>query len=196
MHDHDLLVRQGHAGIERGDFGIIPFRHRPEENRRDGLAIEFQMRISRKVISDHVRARDRGNVQNLAGRLAQIVIAHRAVGSTEVDCLRADLFLAAARADRLIIETHRRIDLGVFVEPLRIDRIRESRAGAVDGHLRRNIRESKPRRKKGLTSGRERSSGSCLQATSPPRPASKRLVLRFCDAASNLPCRGACPHAH
>ena len=60
----------------------------------------------------------------------------RPVRGAEVDGLLGDLLDAAAAADRLIVEAHGRIDLDVLVEPLRIDRVRESRPGAVELHLR------------------------------------------------------------
>ena len=41
-------------------------------------------------------------------------------------------------ADGLIIEPHGGIDLCIFIEPFRINRIREGRTRAVDHHLRRS----------------------------------------------------------
>src|SRR5206468_4029813 len=53
----------------------------------------------------------------------------------EVHGFREDLFLASAGANRLVVEPHGGIDLGVFIEPFRVDRVRERGARAVDEQL-------------------------------------------------------------
>mgnify|MGYP003694201739 CR=1 FL=1 len=57
-------------------------------------------------------------------------------GGAEIDRLLGDLLDAAAAPDRLIVEARTRVDLGVEAEPLRVHRIRERRAGAVQLQLR------------------------------------------------------------
>ena len=69
--------------------------------------------------------------------LFKIFIAHGAIRRTEIDRLRQDLFLPSPGADGLIVEPHGGIDLCIFIEPLRVNRIREGRTRAVDHHLRR-----------------------------------------------------------
>src|SRR5204862_5768594 len=59
-------------------------------------------------------------------------------GCAEINCLRQDLLLPAAGTDGLIIESHRRIDVRVFVKPFGENRIREGRTRAVDQHMRRS----------------------------------------------------------
>src|SRR6266566_5125632 len=82
-------------------------------------------------------------MQGLPGRLAQIFVAHWTLRRTEIDRLCENLFLSAAGTDRLIIEPDGRIDLRVFVEPLRVNRIRKGRACSVDHHLRRSFQSSR-----------------------------------------------------
>ena len=74
-------------------------------------AVQLELRIARQVVSDDIRAGHGGNVQDFPGRLGEIFIAHRAVGSAEVHGLGDDLFLAAAGTDGLVIEANRRVHL-------------------------------------------------------------------------------------
>src|SRR2546426_798864 len=75
-------------------------------------------------------------MEEVAGRLSELVVGHRAVGRAEVHGACGDLPDPAAATDGLIVEAGTLIDLRVLVEPLRVDRIREGRAGAVHQHLR------------------------------------------------------------
>ena len=135
MHDDDVRVGQFHSFVLVLDFRIVPpgdFTHEQVHNRR---AVEFQSRITRQIVGEDVRASDGGDVENLPRRFGQVVIAHRAIGRAEVHRLREDLFLTSPGANRLVVEPHGGIDLRVFIEPLGIDRIGESGAGAVHEHL-------------------------------------------------------------
>ena len=82
------------------------------------------------------RARHGGQVEELAAlRLGEVLVAHRAVGGAEIHGLLADLLLAAAGADGLVVDLDGGIDLAVGVEPLGVEWVREGRACAVDRHL-------------------------------------------------------------
>src|SRR4051812_15333414 len=106
MHDYNLLIRQTDARIKSGNFWIAPVLNGTEVNRGDRLAIELEGGRARQVVGDHNRTGDRWNVQQFARRALQVFVAHWAVGSAEVNRLRNDLFLAAAGADRLVVEPH------------------------------------------------------------------------------------------
>src|SRR4051812_48115714 len=106
MHHYNLLIRQTDARIKSGDFWIAPVLNGTEINRGDRLAIELEGGRAGQVVRDYDRAGDRWNVQQFARCVLQIFVAHRAVGSAEVDGLGNDLLLAAAGADRLIVEAH------------------------------------------------------------------------------------------
>ncbi len=93
--------------------------------------------IAGQIVGEDDRAGDGGDVEDLAGGLGEIRVAHRAIGRAKIDRLRDDLLLAAAGADGLVIEADGGIDLRVFVEPLRVNRVGEGRAGAGHGELRR-----------------------------------------------------------
>jgi hypothetical protein len=136
MRDNDLFVGQTRARIKRGNLGVVPFLYFTEKDVGNRLAIELQRWIARKVVRHHDRARDRWDVQNFAGRLPQIVVTHRPIRCAEIDRLSEDLFLASARANRLVIKADRWIDLRILIEPLRVDRIGERRPGAVNHQLR------------------------------------------------------------
>src|SRR5208282_4913425 len=86
-------------------------------------------------------------VQYLDRRLAELLIVHRGVAGAEVDGLVQQLLDSAARSDRLVVKMYIRIILGVDVEPLRIDRIRKGRAGAVDQKLAAGIACSRENRR-------------------------------------------------
>jgi hypothetical protein len=82
-----------------------------------------------QVVDERHRARDGGEVHDLARHLAQAVVVQRGVARAEVDGARLHLLDAGAAADRLVVD----LDAGLLVidvEPLRVDRVRERRAGA------------------------------------------------------------------
>ena len=74
-------------------------------------------------------------MQNPPRRFRQALIAHRAVGSAEINCTLQDLLLTGPGADGLIIEMHGRIDFAVFIKPLGINGVGKSGARAVDEKL-------------------------------------------------------------
>ena len=88
-----------------------------EINVGNRLAIEFQGRIARQIVSDDHRARHGRDVEQFAGRFGQILVAHRAVRGAEIDSLCEDLLLPATRADRLIVKPDGGIDFRISVEP-------------------------------------------------------------------------------
>src|ERR1035437_9115386 len=118
MNHDNRQIPQIHIWIERGALGIVPFRDIAHENVDDGITVQFQLGISRQIVSDDIRAGDGGNVQEFPRRFGEVFIAHRAIGGAEVHGSFGDLFLAAAGTDGLVVEADRRVHLGVFVEPL------------------------------------------------------------------------------
>src|SRR5262249_4591000 len=140
-HD-DRLTRQRHAGVERGDLRVVPLGDLAQEDVREHLARELELRRIRQIVGRDDRAEHGRDVQELGRRRLELFIAHRAVGGAEVDRARGHLLDAAAAADRLVVEADLGIHLGVLIEPLRVDRVWERRAGAVDQRLgRRRLRE-------------------------------------------------------
>src|SRR5712691_8822947 len=85
----------------------------------------------RHVVGNDNRPKHCRNVKDLARRCFQICIAHGRVRSAEVDSLRLNLFDAAARSDRLIVNAYVRMKLAVFTDPFLIKRIRKRGAGAL-----------------------------------------------------------------
>ena len=138
MHNHYVLVGQFCSSVCCRDLRVIPFLDRAKKNAGNRVGIEFERRVAFEVIRDNHCACDRWDVQNFSRGFAQVIITHRSVGGAEIDRLRHYLLLPASRTDRLIVEPYGRIHLRVFVEPLRVNRIRERRARAVDQHLRRS----------------------------------------------------------
>ena len=140
MHDYDFLIREFRTWIQRCDFLVIPFFDLAEKNPGNRVRIKLQCRVSGQIVSDYICASDRRDMQDFPGSFRQVLVAHRTIRRTEIDRLGQDLLLPAAGTDGLIIEPHGRIDLRVFVEPLRVNRIRKGRACSVDHHLRRSAR--------------------------------------------------------
>ena len=145
VHDYDFLIRQFRTRIQRCDFWVIPFFNVAEKNPGNRIRIKLQRWVSGQIVGDHIRTCHRWNVQKFPRGFAQIVVAHRPVRRAEIHRLRQDLLLSAAGSDRLIIKSHRGIDFCVFVEPLRVNWIRERRPRAVDHHLRRSVRAQSQR---------------------------------------------------
>src|SRR6266516_3390635 len=83
------------------------------------------------VVADDNRAQDSGDVKNLAGRGLQICIGHWCVGRPEVNRLSLNLFDAAARSDRLIINADVGIKFSILTQPFLVQRIWKRSAGAL-----------------------------------------------------------------
>src|SRR5262249_12117114 len=79
----------------------------------------------------------------------EIVITNRAIRSAEVHGLRENLLLPSTRSDRLIVEAHRWIDLGVGVKPFGINWVWEGRPRPINGHLGRRSRSEAAGQKAG-----------------------------------------------
>jgi hypothetical protein len=96
VYDHDLLIGQFCAWIQCCQLWIVPFLDLAEKNSGDRVCVELECRIFRQIIGYYHGACDCGNVKNLPRCFAEVVIAHRTIGCTEIDCLREDLLLASA----------------------------------------------------------------------------------------------------
>src|SRR3989442_1413376 len=136
VHHQDRLVRQRDARVHRGDLRVVPLRDPAQEDVGQDVRCEAELRVAWQVVRRHDGAEDRRDMQEVAGRPSELVVGHRAVGRAEVHGACGDLPDPAAATDGLIVEAGTLIDLRVLVEPLRVDRIREGRAGAVHQHLR------------------------------------------------------------
>ena len=68
----------------------------------------------------------------MSGRGLELLVVHRLIGRAEEDGPARQLADAGAGSERLIVDADVRVQLVVLGEPLRVDRIRERRAGAVD----------------------------------------------------------------
>src|SRR5579863_2796303 len=71
-------------------------------------------------------------MQDLEGRLLQLIIGHGSIGGAKIHSLGDQLPDSAARAYRLVIHFDFRIDLLVGVKPFRVDGSREGRAGSLE----------------------------------------------------------------
>ena len=89
-------------------------------------------RHARDVVDRHDAAEHGRQVEDRSRRPLQLVVGHRPVARAEEDRLARQLLDAAARADRLVVDLDVGVDLVVLGEPLRVDRVREGGAGAVD----------------------------------------------------------------
>src|SRR5207302_3721086 len=102
--DGDIGGGQGHAGIERGDLGVVPLRYVAHEDADQRVAVKHQATgDALDVVSEHFRTGHRRDVQQ-AGRFGELIIAQRGVGGAEVHRLVADRRDATTRADGLVVE--------------------------------------------------------------------------------------------
>src|SRR6266550_2258253 len=121
-------------------------------------------------------------MQKFARRLRQVFVTHRPIRCAKIDRLSEDLFLAPARSNRLVIKSYGWINLRVFIEPLRIDRIGERCACAVNHHLCRGGRtySDQEHDRQNFAAKSER-----FHTSQPPAArgeASKFLMLLLCDS--------------
>src|SRR5204863_1602861 len=93
------------------------------------------LQVAWKIVREHHGPCDGGYVEKLPGSFSEVLITHRSVRGAEIDRLGQDLFLSPAGAYGLIVKANGMVDFGIFVEPLGVKRVRESRARAIDKHL-------------------------------------------------------------
>ena len=75
-------------------------------------------------------------MQNLGLGFLELLVSHRAVASTEVNCARQYLADAAAAAYGLIVDFNVGMKLVVLAEPFGIHRVGKGRPGSVQCGLR------------------------------------------------------------
>src|SRR5439155_2894770 len=94
---------------------------------------EFQLLVHPGyVVGWNVCTENGREMINLLFGLAQLFVRQGPVRRAEIDGARQKLPDATAGANRLIVDLNIRVELMVFVEPLRVDRIGEGGARAVD----------------------------------------------------------------
>ncbi len=130
-HDGNGLRGQLRVRVQLGDRGVIPLGDGAEEDLRQRVAVEDEGARGHafEVHDRHDAAHDHRELDEAV--LLELFTLERRVGCAEGHRLGLDLLDAAARADRLVVET----DVGLFfvgVRPLRIDRVGEARTGARD----------------------------------------------------------------
>src|SRR5208283_4456597 len=141
----------------------------------------------RKVVGEHHRSHHGRKMQQARGGL-QLLVVHRSVAGAEVDRLLGDHPDSATGSDRLVIKMNSRMCLRVNVEPLRINWVWKSGAGAVD----QQIRPSRaPSRKNHYRRKKEQKDLSLSHSVSPPKICQKfgctmdRLI--HLDASASSP---------
>ena len=105
------------AAVERGDGRVVPLGDFAQVDVGEGRAVELQGTDAGQVVGDRHRASHGWDVEDFARSLGQALVAHRAVGRSEVDRALNDLLLAAARANRLVIDRNGWLDLFVVDDP-------------------------------------------------------------------------------
>ncbi len=131
MHDGDVGVRQLHVRVELLDRRIIPLGDLAGVDLGQRLAVETQLaRLNALEMYDRYNAaHDHRELQQAV--LVQLIFFQRRIRRTEIDGLGFDLLDTATGADGLVVELHAGLLL-VGLRPLRIHRVRERRASAVD----------------------------------------------------------------
>ena len=135
--NNDVLRRQIHARIRFGDFRIVPFGDFTQEDPRQRVPGEVQLRRhAGQIVDRHIRAHHGGEMEDVRRvfgvEFLDLHVVHRPVGGAEIDRAFGHLLDAAARADRLIIKLQRGEFLVVIVKPLGIHGIREGCARPID----------------------------------------------------------------
>jgi len=104
MHDGDRLVGQLEIAIDAGDPGIVPFADLSEVDVRQDAPGQLHPAgwTPSMFIHRHDATHDHRKLHEAI--LRQLVGFERSVRCAEIDGPCADLFDAAARADRLVVE--------------------------------------------------------------------------------------------
>ena len=150
MNHGDVKVRQIHARVQCGDLGGVPFGDFAEMDASDDISRQLQLTGCNTIEVKH-----RNNTTDDRRELHQTLFLEffgleRHVGGTKIDRLGLDLTDAAARADRLIVQSDasgRLVGLG----PLGINWVREGCACASKVSSLRRQGNSQPCGKSGNT---------------------------------------------
>ncbi len=129
MHHGDRLRRQLGVGVQLLNSRIIPRFHGSKEDagQRRAIEHEFSRRHAFHIHNRHNAAHHHRKLNQ--AMLVEIRTLERSIGGAERHRLGLDLFDAAARTDRLIVQPDAGILL-IGVGPLGINRIREGGARA------------------------------------------------------------------
>src|SRR4029453_16518011 len=114
---------------------VVPLGDLAEEDISEHFTGESKLGIARQIVGGDISAQHGWNMKYLRRWLLELFVIHGAVAGPEIDGALRDLSDAAATADRLVVVPNRWIHLGVFTEPLVMDRIWESCCGTVHQHL-------------------------------------------------------------
>src|SRR5437879_11737318 len=131
MDDGDRLIGQLQASVRAGDLRIVPLADLAEVNIGEQLGGQLYL-----AWGDAIDIHDRHDAAHHHRELNETVFLElfeleRRVRSAEVDRLGHDLLDAAARADRLVVQSDSGLLL-VGICPLGVNGIRECGAGASD----------------------------------------------------------------
>jgi hypothetical protein len=129
------MVRQRRAAIEGGDLRVVPPLDIAKINVHQRRPVELEVTVeARQVVGQHDRPGDGGNLDDVlrAAGLFHFFLAHGRIGAGEVEGLVRDALDAAARPDRLVIDLHSRMRLGVLRKPAVVDRVRECGSRGID----------------------------------------------------------------
>src|SRR5450432_1289094 len=129
VHDGDGHVRQLQALVQLDDLRVVPLLELAHQDLGQHIGRHLQLaRLDARQVDDgHHGPHYHRELHQV--RLVQLLGLERRIRRAEVDGAFGDLFDAAARADRLVVELDLGV-LGVSVRPLRVQRIREGGAGA------------------------------------------------------------------
>src|ERR1700676_2476277 len=137
MHDHNLIGWKIHAFVGVGDGRIVPLGDFFEENSGERFRSEVQSGgHAGNVVGRNVGAEHGGKVQDVYPALVMecldLLVVHGAIRGSEIHGAFGNLLDAGTGTDGLVINFNIGILLVKFIEPFRINRVRESCARSVD----------------------------------------------------------------
>jgi hypothetical protein len=137
--DHDdVLVREIHPGVERGDTAVPPPADPAQKDVRQCGPVEPERLFAGggQVVGRHHGAEHRGDVKHVSPDGGDLRIGHGRVGGAEIHGAFSELPDAASGPDRLVVDANAGLSV-VGIEPLGVDRIGEGRSGARERGSRR-----------------------------------------------------------
>ena len=139
--NNDILVGQIHSRVCLLEFRVAPLRDLAQKNSGERFRCEVDfLSDAGHIVSRNDGAQDGRKMKDLRLRLLKLFVGHWTVGRSEIDGALDDLANSPTRANRLIVDLNLRKLAMIFVEPLRINRVRESCACPIDKDLIRGRR--------------------------------------------------------
>src|SRR6476620_9097415 len=105
MHYYNIFAGEFSAWIVVGNRFVVPFFDGAQKDPGQGFAAEFEItRSTRNVVSRNYGTHHGWEMKRPNLQLTNLLVRHRHIRCTEIDCARSELLDACPGTDRLIVD--------------------------------------------------------------------------------------------